>query len=559
METPARGIDLAHEAGDPPFVHRIGTSRTIYSAGSFARVTTGRHLRRDLRALFRRERIDVVHVHGGLNPTLGLVAPDAAGDLGLPVVATFHSWFARSALCRVFRRPLQRRLDRHAAVMAVSQPVVEAHARYFEADWEIIPNGVDTEFFRADASTGPPSGDPELLFLGRLDPRNGLDTVLAAMPEVLERRAGRPADGGGRRAAAAGVRAAGPAAGRRVEFVGRVNGNRPEHYARADMYLCPTTKASFGITLLEAMACGTPMVVSDITGFRELVGDGAEAVLVPKDDPAAWADAMVGLMADRAPARAHGRGRPHARPRRTRGRVIAARVMDVYRRVAVMLTGAARGGRRRRGPAGARRAGARTARSSGRSSAAGRATGALYLTFDDGPNPYATERIVRTARARAGAGHVLHGRPARGPVSRAGAAGGARGLRASATTRYSHVKLRLAGPGATAGEVGARARGHRAAHGSARPPAFARRTGTATRAFAARRGLRLSRRRLDARRVGHRASRGRRDPPARASRRCGPVPMLLLHDGDGYDPEGDRTPDRRGAARHHRGLPSDGI
>lgn len=42
--------------------------------------------------------------------------------------------------------------------------------------------------------------------------------------------------------------------GERVTFVGRVNGDRPEHYARADMYLCPTTKASFGITLLEAMA-----------------------------------------------------------------------------------------------------------------------------------------------------------------------------------------------------------------------------------------------------------------------------------------------------------------
>ena len=333
METPARGIDLAHEAGDPPFVHRIGTSRTIYSAGSFARVTTGRHLRRDLRALFRRERIDVVHVHGGLNPTLGLVAPDAAGDLGLPVVATFHSWFEGSALCRVFRRPLQRRLDRHAANLAVSQPVVEAHARYFETDWEIIPNGVDTEFFRADASTGPPTGDPELLFLGRLDPRNGLDTVLAAMPEVMVRYPGaRLTVAGDGPLRPVYERLARPLGGA-VQFVGRVNGNRPEHYARADMYLCPTTKASFGITLLEAMACGTPMLVSDITGFRELVAGGPEAVLVPKENPAAWAGAVLGLMADRARlARMGAAGRckaeAYAWP------VIAARVMDVYRRVA---------------------------------------------------------------------------------------------------------------------------------------------------------------------------------------------------------------------------------
>ena len=332
METPARGIDLDHEAGDPPFVHRIGTSRVVYSAGSFARVTTGLHLRRQLRELFRRERIDVVHVHGGLNPTLGLVAPEAACDLGLPVVATFHSWFAHSALCRIFRRPLQRRLDRHAAVLAVSQPVVEAHARYFEADWEIIPNGVDTEFFRTDASQGPPSGRPELLFLGRLDPRNGLDTVLAAMPEVVRQLPGArltvAGDGPLRPVYERLARPLGPS----VEFVGRVNGNRPEHYARADMYLCPTTKASFGITLLEAMACGTPMLVSDITGFRELVGDGAEAMLVAKDRPPAWTDAILGLVDDHGRLAAMGaagrrKAETYAWPR------IAARVMDVYRRV----------------------------------------------------------------------------------------------------------------------------------------------------------------------------------------------------------------------------------
>ena len=324
--------DTGMDEEDPPFVYRIGTSRTIYSAGSFARITTGLGLRRQLRDLFRRERIDVVHVHGGLNPTLGLVAPEAAWDLGLPVVATFHSWFASSALCRIFRRTLQQRLDRHAALLAVSQPVVDAHARYFEADWEIIPNGVDTDFFHMDASRGPPAGDPELLFLGRLDPRNGLDTVLDAMPRVLEYFPGArltvAGDGPLRPVYERMARSLGP----RVQFLGRVNGDRPGHYARADMYLCPTTKASFGITLLEAMACGTPLVVSDITGFRELVGEGPEAVLVPKNDPAAWATTIVGLREDRQRlARMGAAGRRKAET--YAWPLIASRVMDVYCRV----------------------------------------------------------------------------------------------------------------------------------------------------------------------------------------------------------------------------------
>jgi phosphatidyl-myo-inositol alpha-mannosyltransferase len=293
-----RGHQTGEMDEDPSYIYRIGTSRVIYSYGSFARVTTGLGLRRQIRDILRREQIDLVHVHGGLNPVLGLVAPDAAGDLDIPVVATFHSWFHRSALCRIFRRPLQNRLDRHAAVIAVSQPVVEAHARYFEADWKVIPNGVDTSFFRPNGWGHPSSAEPELLFLGRLDPRNGLDTVLSAMPAVLERfpevRLTIAGDGPLRRLY---ERLAAPV-GRHVNFIGSVNGNRPAFYSGADLYLCPTTKASFGITLLEAMACATPMVVSDITGFRELVSGGDEAVLVPKNDAGAWAETIIALLQD---------------------------------------------------------------------------------------------------------------------------------------------------------------------------------------------------------------------------------------------------------------------
>ncbi len=330
MSRPARAHDLLCE-GDPPFVRRIGSSRTIYSAGSFARITTGLGLRRQLREQFRRDRIDLVHVHGGLTPTLGLVAPEAAWELDLPVVATFHSWFSRSTLCRLFRRPLQQRLDRHAATIAVSQPVVDAHARYLDADWEIVPNGVDTEFFRP-AAQGPPSGAPELLFLGRLDPRNGLDTVLAAMPRILQRHPGaRLTIAGDGPLRPVYERLARPL-GQRVEFVGRVNGNRPEHYSRAALYLCPTTKASFGVTLLEAMACGTPILASDITGFRELVHHGREAVLVPMNQPDSWALAALELLEDRRRLRAMGvAGR--AKAERFAWPRIARRVIQLYRRV----------------------------------------------------------------------------------------------------------------------------------------------------------------------------------------------------------------------------------
>ncbi len=64
------------------------------------------------------------------------------------------------------------------------------------------------------------------------------------------------------------------------------------------MYACPTTKASFGITLLESMACETPIICSDILGFRDVVEHNREALMVPCGDIDALADAIVRLMDD---------------------------------------------------------------------------------------------------------------------------------------------------------------------------------------------------------------------------------------------------------------------
>jgi phosphatidylinositol alpha-mannosyltransferase len=294
---------------DADFVRRVGTSRVIYANGGVSRVTTGWRLRRQLEELFRAGRYDIVHVHGGLAPTLGLAAPFAAWRAGIPVVATFHSWFARSLGCRVFRRPLQKILDRHAATIAVSEPVVDANSRYFRADWDIIPNGVDIDFFKPNGRrpTDALTDHPRLLFLGRIEPRNGLGTLLDAMPHILKRYPGAVLTVAGdgpwrgyyeRRALELGSSA---------RFVGQVFDDRPAYYGSTDLYLCPTTIASFGVTLLEAMACGTPMVVSDNLGFRSVIDGGAEAVIIPKDDPVVWAETTIALLADPARRAAMGR------------------------------------------------------------------------------------------------------------------------------------------------------------------------------------------------------------------------------------------------------------
>ena len=320
--------------GDPPFVHRVGTSRVIRANGGVSRITTGWGLRRKLADRFREGRYDLVHIQNGLAPTFGVVGPLAARQVGIPVVATFHSWFPRSAGYRIFRRGFQWLLDRHAATIAVSEPVVWAMSRYLKANWEVIPNGVDTAFFQPigrhpeDLATRA----PRLLFLARLERRNDLETVLDAMPRVLERYPGTQltvaGDGPQRRSYERRARSLSSS----VRFVGEIHGERPHYYASADLYLCPTTRASFGVTLLESMACGTPMIVSDIVGFRELVNGGAEAVLVPGENPKAWAETTIALLADPDRRRLMGEAGRH-KAQQFDWSLVGQRIVEVYERV----------------------------------------------------------------------------------------------------------------------------------------------------------------------------------------------------------------------------------
>jgi phosphatidylinositol alpha-mannosyltransferase len=318
---------------DPAYVRRIGTSIVIYANGGVSRITAGWRLTERLARLFKAERFDVIHVHGGLAPTFGIVAPRAALRAGIPVVATFHSWFDASLAFRLVRRPLQRLLDRHAAAIAVSPAAVAAHARYVRANWQIIPNGVDTEYFNPDGRAAPvlPPPGPNLLFLHRLEPRNHLTTLLRAMPEILaqlpDARLIVAGDGPWRRLYEREARPLGTS----VEFLGRIE-DRVERYGAADLYLCPTMRGSFGITLLEAMACGTPMVLADNPGFRSVIGDSDVAEIVAHDDAAAWAAAVVRLIRDPARRRAMSMA-GLARVQRFAWPRVTDEVLEVYRRV----------------------------------------------------------------------------------------------------------------------------------------------------------------------------------------------------------------------------------
>ena len=287
-------IKRATPIDDDEGVIRVGSSIPILSGGSIARASVGRGLTRRIADVLRAERLDILHAHSPLMPTLPLLALRASDCAN---VGTFHSDFTRNILYFALSRFLQPYLDRLDAALGVSETALRGLRRYFKARWQVVPNGVDVSLF-ASGKRRPELDDGRLnvLHVGRFDPRNGVDRVIKAWVGV--RRAGTDArlilvgDGPLRPRYESMV----PSDLRGdAHFVGFVeSAERPSYYASGDVLLCPAVGGTFGIIAVEAMAAGTAVVVADTPGFRNVMKDGVQGFMVDVD-----ADPTCSLLADR--------------------------------------------------------------------------------------------------------------------------------------------------------------------------------------------------------------------------------------------------------------------
>ncbi len=322
------GRDPAPDPDDPEVV-RVGRSFPMYNNGGVGRVTAGPRVSAAVRDVLEAGRFDVVHVHAPLIPVLPLLAIHHARG---PLVGTFHTNWSPGPIFRLAGGVLQRYLDRLDAALAVSRACLPA-LRRLRADFRIVPNGVDVDQFGGGRRLRRfDDGRLNVLWVGRVEHRNGLDRMLAAFQEArreVDARLIVVGDGPflPRYRARVPLEIA-----EDVEFEGRILDERPDYYASAHVYCAPTRIASFGVTLLEAMAARVPVLASDIDGFREVLRHGVEGELVPPDDTSAWARAIVRLARDRDLAAAYG-----AAGRRTAlrydWRVVAREVLAVYRAV----------------------------------------------------------------------------------------------------------------------------------------------------------------------------------------------------------------------------------
>jgi len=276
---------------------RLGRSIPVYANGSFARVTVGGRLRNQLSAILEGERFDILHIHSPLVFTLPLLSLIEAK---CPAVGTFHTSFGKCSFYSVFRNKLQVGVNKLKGRIIVSRACQDSLSQYFDFNARVIPNGVDTQLFHPEASPLEKFNDGKinLLFLSRFDPRNGLSLMLRAF-EIIKSQV---------RDVRLVVVGDGPLSfyykkqvpyrlRKDVHFEGLVDGGRPNYYASCDVFCSPVTKASFGITLLEAMASGKPIVATENPGYKELLAPD-EGVLLPSGDPNAFANAILNLLAD---------------------------------------------------------------------------------------------------------------------------------------------------------------------------------------------------------------------------------------------------------------------
>jgi phosphatidylinositol alpha-mannosyltransferase len=293
--TSSHGLQRSSE-GD---VIRIGKGISVPSNGSVGTVTVSPRYVSQVREVLQRERFDLLHFHEPFVPFLSLMVLRQSTSVN---IATFHAYAGFSPAMEFGKRMLPgyaARLHGRIAVSAAARHFVD---RFFPGDYKVIPNGVDLDRYqRAVPIARWQDGTPNLLFVGRLESRKGLPHLLKAFRQIrrndIDCRLLVVGTGPQEREARRYVMTRGLT---NVEFLGRVSDSeKAQLFKTADIFVSPATgRESFGIVLLEAMAAGTPIVCSDIHGYKGVVQRNRQAILVPPRDSKALAAAISQLLED---------------------------------------------------------------------------------------------------------------------------------------------------------------------------------------------------------------------------------------------------------------------
>jgi phosphatidyl-myo-inositol alpha-mannosyltransferase len=301
FDPPGRRSVLFHGGAEPQempvpdYLVPLGRTVGIRANGAVSNVSLSPPATLALRRELRRGGYDVVHVHEPDAPAIGWAAVETTP---LPLVGTFHTYnehrFSHGIATALGTRQMLNRL--HVRI-AVSEPAAWTARRFFGGHYRVIHNGVWVDPEQASRAPSPPSSRClRLVFVGQPVPRKGLAVLIRAFETLRDRI---PVE----------LTLIGPspgdvapllADGRGLHALGKVDDERKRTELEAADVLCAPSLGgeSFGMVLTEAFSAGTTVVASDIPGYREVVRDGADGLLVPPGDPLALAEALHDLWID---------------------------------------------------------------------------------------------------------------------------------------------------------------------------------------------------------------------------------------------------------------------
>ncbi len=309
----------------PAHVIPIGRSVIVPANGALPNIVLSPRAVFRMRQVLARERFDLLHVHEPMTPAIGVAALSFAR---VPLVATFHAsgelaWMKLATPVWGF---LAERLDHR---IAVSKDAADSARRYLPGDYEVIPNGV-----AMPERANPAGRENRIVFLGRHEPRKGLQVLLRAWPEIRRQTGARlrvlGADPLQVRLLLTRLRVSDDG----VDALGFVSEReRTEELLKAKAFVAPSLHGeSFGMVLTEAFACATPVVASDIPGYRDVMTPET-GVLIPASEPHVLAQATVNLLADEPRRQQLGAG-ARRRARAYSWDDIGRRLLAIYERVA---------------------------------------------------------------------------------------------------------------------------------------------------------------------------------------------------------------------------------